>query len=48
MKIIRKSSEAEMLLEYLKAEINSNRFSERLEKTLKELNISKKTNNGKV
>lgn len=41
MKIIKKSSEAEMLLEYLKAEINSNRFSERLEKTLKELNISK-------
>ena len=41
MKIIRESSEAEMLLEYLKSEINSKRFSERLEKTLAELNISK-------
>ena len=41
MKIIRKSSEDEMLLEYLKSEINSNRFSERLKKTLTELSISK-------
>lgn len=41
MKIIRKSSEDEMLLEYLKSEINSKRFSERLENTLIELNISK-------
>ena len=41
MKIIRKSSEDEMLLEYLKSEINSKRFSERLENTLTELNISK-------
>ncbi|MBR1654503.1 MAG: hypothetical protein IJ690_06130 [Clostridia bacterium] len=40
MKIIRKSSEDEMLLEYLKAEINSKRFSERLEKTLIELSLS--------
>ncbi len=40
MKILRKSSEDEMLLEYLKSEINSNRFSEKLQKTLTELNIS--------
>lgn len=41
MKIIRKSSEDEMLLEFLKSEINSKRFSERLEKTLTEINTSK-------
>ena len=41
MKIIRNSSEDEMLLEYLKSEINSKRFGERLKKTLNELNISK-------
>ena len=40
MKIIRESNENEMLLEYLKCEVNSNRFSEKLEKTLAELNLS--------
>jgi hypothetical protein len=40
MKIIRKSSENEMLLEYLKSEIDSSRFGERLKKTLDELNLS--------
>lgn len=40
MKIIRKSSEDEMLLEYLKSEINSKRFGKRLKDTLVELNIS--------
>ena len=41
MKIIRESSENEMLLEYLKCEVNSNRFGEKLGKTLEELNLSK-------
>lgn len=40
MKIIRESNEDEMLLEYLKSEINSRRFGKRLKKTLTELNIS--------
>lgn len=40
MKIIKESSENEMLLEYLKCEVNSNRFSQKLEKTLEELNLT--------
>lgn len=40
MKIIRESSENEMLLEYLKSEIDSNRFSEKLKKALDDLDIS--------
>ena len=40
MKIIRESSENEMLLEYLKCEVNSNRFGGKLEETLDELNFS--------
>ena len=40
MKIIRESNEDEMLLEYLKCEVNSDRFSERLEKTLEELKLT--------
>ena len=41
MKIIRESNEDEMLIEYLKCEVNSNRFGEKLGKTLEELNFSK-------
>lgn len=40
MKIIRESNEEEMLLEYLKCEIHSKRFGERLKKTLDELGFS--------
>lgn len=40
MKIIKESNEDEMLLEYLKCEVNSERFSKRLAKTLEKLNIS--------
>lgn len=41
MKIIRESNEDEMILEFLKGELNSNRFNEQLNEVLKELNISK-------
>lgn len=39
MKTIRKSNENEMILEFLKGEINSNRFNEDLNNTLLELNL---------
>lgn len=38
---IRESNEAEVILEFLKGEINSNRFSENLNNVLKELNVDK-------
>ncbi len=38
---IRESNEAEVILEFLKGEINSTRFSENLNNVLKELNIDK-------
>lgn len=38
---IRESNEAEVILEFLKGEIESNRFSENLNNVLKELNIDK-------
>lgn len=41
MRIIRESNEDEMLLEYLKCEVGSKRFGDRLKKTLDELNLSK-------
>ena len=40
MKTIRETNENEMLLEYLKCEVNSNRFGGKLEETLDELNFS--------
>lgn len=40
MKIIRNSCEEEMILEFLKGEINSKRFNQKLYDILKELNIS--------
>lgn len=39
MNIIRASSEAEMILEYLKAEYRSERFSEQIHKAMKELSL---------
>ncbi len=39
MKIIRDSSEEEMILEFLKGELNSKRFNEDLKKVLENLNI---------
>ena len=39
MKIVRKSSEEEMILEFLKGEINSERFNEKLNVILKKLNV---------
>ena len=39
MKLIRKSNENEMILEFLKGEINSNRFNKDLYNVLNELNI---------
>lgn len=40
MKIIRETNENEMLLEYLKSEIDSKRFGEKLKNTMKELGFS--------
>lgn len=40
MKLIRKTNEAEMILEFLKGEINSSRFNEELNDTLKKLNLN--------
>ncbi len=40
MKLIRKSNEDEMILNFLQAEINSKRYNDKLIKVLKELNIS--------
>ena len=40
MKIIKKSNEDEMLLEFLKCEVTSKRFSPKLNKTLEELNLT--------
>lgn len=40
MKIIKESGENEMLLEYLKSEIDSNRFGEKLKKAIDDLDIS--------
>ena len=39
---IRESNEAEVILEFLKGEINSNRFSENLNGVLKELNLDER------
>ena len=39
---IRESNEAEVILEFLKGEIKSNRFSENLNGVLKELNLDEK------
>lgn len=41
MKTIRETNENEMLLEYLKCEVNSNRFGGKLEETLEELKLTK-------
>lgn len=40
MKMIRESNEDEMILEFLKGEIKSNRFSEKLLETIKQLGLS--------
>lgn len=42
MKILRQSSENEMILEYLKAEYSSDRFSEKIRETMKKLSINEK------
>ena len=41
METIRETNENEMLLEYLKCEVNSNRFGGKLEETLEELKLTK-------
>lgn len=40
MKLIRKATEAEMILEFLKGELNSKRFNEELNHVILELNLS--------
>ena len=49
MELIRNSNENEMILEFLKGEINSKRFSSKLYSILKSLNISSDIiNNGDI
>ena len=49
MEIVKKSSEAEMILEFLKGEINSARFNDDLNRVLKELEIDENIiNNGNI
>ena len=49
MKIIKESNEQEMILEFLKGELKSNRFNENLIKALKKLQLDEKTiNNGNI
>lgn len=40
MRLIRKTNEAEMILEFLKGELNSSRFNEDLNRTIRELGLS--------
>ena len=39
MEVVRKSSENEMILEFLKGELNSNRFNSDLNDSLNKLNV---------